>query len=320
MPAVQLTPNEKEFYRRECVTNENTAAETWKKHYSDRLSSYDALYKHIPSMQRCISGINTVEGLEFVETGGLKAEPRPKSVTVHEMSQKSYLNRPKSGSQKVGYGGLGVHSDYIDPSRAADTIYERDYCVRLDEFRPHIRGVNKTKTSLDGPWRKPGEGTMAVIPTKWQFPHGVKQPEGFLVRSELRKLRLEKEENERKLAKLAAEAQIRKAKSSHELKKDPMLKSCFESTNGKSSHMQQPPLRSQEVPEKRSMMRVRRPVHSRSWAPTDNRAPHGWYKTATGPAKLVAVPGGSTVLNTPQARLNVLKRRLDQRAVAMGSV
>ena len=51
-------------------------------------------------------------------------------------------------------------------SRAADTIYERDYCVKIDDFKPDIRGVNKTKTSVDGPWRKPGQGTMAVIPTK----------------------------------------------------------------------------------------------------------------------------------------------------------
>ena len=65
-------------------------------------------------MQRCISGIDAIEGLHYVETGGLTANPRPKSVTVHEMSQKSYVSRPKSGSQKVGYGGLGVHSDYIE--------------------------------------------------------------------------------------------------------------------------------------------------------------------------------------------------------------
>ena len=73
------------------------------------------LYKHIPGMQRCIAGINTLEGLHYVESGGLKAEPRAKSVTVHEMSQKSYVNRPKSAAQKVGYGGLGVHSDFIEP-------------------------------------------------------------------------------------------------------------------------------------------------------------------------------------------------------------
>jgi len=50
--------------------------------------------------------------------------------------------------------------------RAAGTVYESDYCVRLDEFRPRINGITMTKTSVDGSWRRPGDGTMAVIPTK----------------------------------------------------------------------------------------------------------------------------------------------------------
>ena len=66
-------------------------------------------------MQRCIAGIDTQEGLRYVESGGLKAPPRPKSVTVTQMSAKSFLNRPKTAKQKVGFGGLGVHSDYLKP-------------------------------------------------------------------------------------------------------------------------------------------------------------------------------------------------------------
>lgn len=38
--------------------------------------------------------------------------------------------------------------------------------MKLGDFDPHIRGINMTKTSVDGPWRRPGDGTMAVIPTK----------------------------------------------------------------------------------------------------------------------------------------------------------
>ena len=50
--------------------------------------------------------------------------------------------------------------------RGADTIYETDYCVKLDDFTPEIRGVNMTKSTINGPWRKPTDGTMAVFPTK----------------------------------------------------------------------------------------------------------------------------------------------------------
>lgn len=73
------------------------------------------LYTHIPSMQRCIAGIDTQEGLQYVESGGLKAPPRPSTKSSVEMSDKSYVDRPKSGHQNVGIGGLGVMSDYIEP-------------------------------------------------------------------------------------------------------------------------------------------------------------------------------------------------------------
>jgi len=36
--------------------------------------------------------------------------------------------------------------------------------------------------------------SLAFNVGRWQFPPGVKQPEGFLLRSELRKLRLERNE------------------------------------------------------------------------------------------------------------------------------
>jgi len=304
MPAVILTPNEKEFYRRECVLSESQAADAWKKKYGNKLETYDALYKHIPGMQRCIAGIDTQEGLRCVESGGLKAAPRPRSVTVTEMSAKSFLNRPKTAKQTVGYGGLGVHSDYIVPPRAANTIYERDYCVTLDEFKPQIRGINMTKTSIDGPWRRPGDGTMAVIPTKWQFPPGTKQPEGLLVRSELRQLRLAKEEAKQKAneshKKLNTQNEIQSLHRINPLK----LQTCTDKVT-------MPDVKqSSKSPEQRVFVRPPRPAQSRSWGPADNTAPKGWYKTDVGPAKIVVLPGRQSVLNTPQTRLNVLKRRM----------
>lgn len=66
-------------------------------------------------MQRCIAGIDTQEGLEYVESGGLTAPPRSKVISTVEMSDKSYVDRPKSGHQQVGVGGLGSMSDFIQP-------------------------------------------------------------------------------------------------------------------------------------------------------------------------------------------------------------
>ena len=41
----------------------------------------------------------------------------------------------------------------------------------------------------------------------------------------------------------------------------------------------------------RGIIRPASPAQSRSWAPADNQAPRGWYKTDPGPAKLIVIPG-----------------------------
>jgi len=68
-------------------------------------------------MQRCIAGIDTREGLDYVENGSLgvvKERPPPRREEL-EYSQKMLLNRPKTAKQKVGYGGLGPLADPIVP-------------------------------------------------------------------------------------------------------------------------------------------------------------------------------------------------------------
>lgn len=42
---------------------------------------------------------------------------------------------------------------------------------------------------------------------------------------------------------------------------------------------------------RRDFVRKRRPAHSRSWAPAEDTAPKGWYKTDVGPANLRTLPG-----------------------------
>lgn len=48
---------------------------------------------------------------------------------------------------------------------------------------------------------------------RWQFPSGTKQPEGHLVRSELRKLRLAKEEAESKAKQLKPASRLQQTNS-----------------------------------------------------------------------------------------------------------
>lgn len=67
------------------------------------------MYMHLPSLPRCVAGMNILESLHSIESAGLKTERTASK--VKEMPENLLLHRPQQMAAYVGVGGLGVYAD-----------------------------------------------------------------------------------------------------------------------------------------------------------------------------------------------------------------